>query len=197
MKVVYMFVTYILWGSVCYTAANIPYGSMASVITADPGERTSLSTFRSIGAMFAAIPIMVISPLILFRTTETGAQVVIPERFLLAAVIFGILAMVAYILCYQPVSYTHLDVYKRQEVDVVNGPAHIFGVVGQRMAAHHPAVIGGHLPLDLGDLAEGGGLLDAHGPFAADLVDVKRMHLGRLQRFAKQGVCLLYTSRCV
>ena len=101
MKVVYMFVTYILWGSVCYTAANIPYGSMASVITADPGERTSRSTFRSIGAMFAAIPIMVISPLILFRTTETGAQVVIPERFLLAAVIFGILAMVAYILCYK------------------------------------------------------------------------------------------------
>ena len=32
-KVVVMFVTYILWGSVCYTAINIPYGSMASAIT--------------------------------------------------------------------------------------------------------------------------------------------------------------------
>ena len=30
-KVIYMFVTYILWGSIFYTSINIPYGSMASV----------------------------------------------------------------------------------------------------------------------------------------------------------------------
>ena len=28
-KVAYMFATYIFWGSICYTAINIPYGSMA------------------------------------------------------------------------------------------------------------------------------------------------------------------------
>lgn len=100
MKIVYMFVTYLLWGSVCYTAANIPYGSMASVITGDPGERTSLSTFRSLGAMFAAIPISVISPLILFRE-ENGAQVVVPERYTLLAAIYGGLAMLFYLLCYK------------------------------------------------------------------------------------------------
>lgn len=37
-KIVYMVVTYLLWGSFCYTAINIPYGSMASVISSDPGE---------------------------------------------------------------------------------------------------------------------------------------------------------------
>ncbi len=100
LKTVYMFVTYILWGSVCYTAANIPYGSMASVITADPGERTSLSTFRSMGAMVAGILISVVSPLVLFRT-ENNVQVVIPERFTLMAVIFGVCAMVCYLLCYK------------------------------------------------------------------------------------------------
>ena len=26
-KVAYMFATYIFWGSICYTAINIPYGS--------------------------------------------------------------------------------------------------------------------------------------------------------------------------
>ena len=36
LKVVYMFVTYLLWGSVCYTAINIPYGSMASVMSNEP-----------------------------------------------------------------------------------------------------------------------------------------------------------------
>jgi GPH family glycoside/pentoside/hexuronide:cation symporter len=49
--------------------------------------------------MCAAIPISVISPLILFREVN-GQQVVIPERFTLAAVIFGVLAMVCYMLCY-------------------------------------------------------------------------------------------------
>ena len=47
-KVVVMFTTYILWGSVCYTAINIPYGSMASDITNDTKEIASLSTWRSI-----------------------------------------------------------------------------------------------------------------------------------------------------
>ena len=100
LKMFYMFVTYILWGSVCYTAANIPYGSMASVITADPGERTSLSTFRSMGAMVAGILITVGSPLVLFRM-ENNVQVVIPERFTLMAVVFGGCAMVCYLLCYK------------------------------------------------------------------------------------------------
>lgn len=35
-RIIYMYVTYILWGSVCYTAINIPYGSMASAISAVP-----------------------------------------------------------------------------------------------------------------------------------------------------------------
>lgn len=98
-KTVYMFVTYILWGSVCYTAANIPYGSMASVITDDPAGRTSLSTFRSMGAMVASILISVISPLILFRE-ENGTQIVIPERFTMVAVVFGVCAMICYLVCY-------------------------------------------------------------------------------------------------
>lgn len=34
-KVVWMIVTYILWGSIFYTSINIPYGSMASAISAD------------------------------------------------------------------------------------------------------------------------------------------------------------------
>lgn len=99
-RIGYMFLTYILWGSVCYTAANIPYGAMAAVVSPDPAHRTSLSAFRSLGAMFAAIPITTLSPLLLFRS-EGGAQVVIPQRFLLAAVIYGGIALVCYLLCYR------------------------------------------------------------------------------------------------
>ena len=99
-KIVYMFITYILWGSVCYTAVNIPYGSMASVISNDPGERTSLSTFRSLGAMLAAAPIGIIVPLFLFRQ-EGENSVLIPERFTILAAVFGIFAVIAYFVCYK------------------------------------------------------------------------------------------------
>ena len=63
-KIAYLLVTYILWGSVFYTAVNIPYGSMASAITADPGERQSLSTYRSMGAALAGAFIGVLLPVI-------------------------------------------------------------------------------------------------------------------------------------
>ena len=43
-KVVWMFVTYLLWGSIFYTAVNIPYGSMASAVCADPAHWAQLST---------------------------------------------------------------------------------------------------------------------------------------------------------
>ena len=99
-RIVYMFVTYILWGSVCYTAVNIPYGSMASVISEDPGERTSLSTFRSVGAMIAGGSIGIITPLILFEKVD-GRSVLLPERFTMLAFIYGVLAMVAYFVCYK------------------------------------------------------------------------------------------------
>ncbi len=99
-RIVYMFATYILWGSVCYTAANIPYGSMASVITEDPGERTSLSTFRSVGAMLAGGSIGVLTPMFLFK--QVGDQsVLIPERYTLLAIIYGGLALIAYLVCYK------------------------------------------------------------------------------------------------
>ena len=49
-KVAWMVITYLLWGSVFYTAINIPYGSMASAISAEPNDRASLSTWRTIGS---------------------------------------------------------------------------------------------------------------------------------------------------
>ena len=54
-KIVYMYVTYLLWGSIFYTSINIPYGSMASAITTEASERTALSTSRSIGATLAGL----------------------------------------------------------------------------------------------------------------------------------------------
>jgi len=98
-KVAYLLVTYILWGSVFYTAVNIPYGSMASAISAEPGDRQSLSTFRSMGGMFASVIIGVGIPLLAFRKVD-GVETLIGGRVTLAAGLFSVLALVCYLLCY-------------------------------------------------------------------------------------------------
>ncbi len=99
-KMIYVVITYLLWSSFCYTAINIPYGSMASVISSDAGERASLSTYRSVGASLASLVIGVLVPLIVYETDAQGNQVVLPFRFTLTAVIFGIFAIICYGLCY-------------------------------------------------------------------------------------------------
>ena len=87
------FVTYILWGTL-YSTVNIPYGSMASVITEDPVERTTLSTWRTMGAMLAGLIINVLGPLIVFVDNKIDAN-----RMFMAAVLFGILAISCYMAC--------------------------------------------------------------------------------------------------
>ena len=100
-KIIYMFVTYILWGSILYTAINIPYGSMASAITDNPRQRAELSTFRSMGATFASVVIMMVAPVVVYYKDENGNQIVSPTNFTLIAGAFGVLAVICYILCYQ------------------------------------------------------------------------------------------------
>ena len=99
-KVIYLFITYILWGSVFYTSVNIPYGSMASAISPEPDDRQSLSTFRSMGGLCAGILIMVLVPLVVYKTLEDGTVVMDGERFTMIAGVFSLLAVGAYLLCY-------------------------------------------------------------------------------------------------
>lgn len=99
-KVAYMFVTYLLWGSVFYTSINIPYGSMASVISDQSKDRQSLSVYRSLGSTFAAVAINVLAPLFIYRLDAEGNQVVEGRMFTLVSGVFSILAIGCYLLCY-------------------------------------------------------------------------------------------------
>lgn len=99
-KIVYMFVTYLLWGSIFYTSINIPYGSMASAISGEPSDRTGLSTFRGIGASLAGLFIGVGAPLVIYTKDEAGNQIVNAPAFTLIAGVFSVLAIICYLLCY-------------------------------------------------------------------------------------------------
>lgn len=102
-KIGYLFVTYILWGSFFYTSINIPYGSMASAISADPGDRQSLSTYRSIGATFAGVIVGALIPLIAYEE-RNGIMVLNGEIFTTIAGVFSICAIISYLICYSLVT---------------------------------------------------------------------------------------------
>lgn len=102
-KIAYLFVTYILWGSVFYTSINIPYGSMASAISSDPDDRQSLSTFRTMGGTLAGVVIGVGLPLIAYQKVD-GVETLIGPRVTMAAGVFSVLAVICYLLCYNMVT---------------------------------------------------------------------------------------------
>ena len=99
-RIVYMFVTYLLWGSICYTAINIPYGSMASVMSTESDDRAALSTFRGLGSLVPQILIGVVMPMFLYKKLEDGSQVVNAAAFPAAAAILAIASVACYIICY-------------------------------------------------------------------------------------------------
>ena len=63
---------YIIWDA-CYTVANVPYGSMLSLVSSDKVEQAELSTWRSIGSMVGGmIPGIVLPMLIWQKVTYNG-----------------------------------------------------------------------------------------------------------------------------
>lgn len=100
---VYAYVTYIMFGMM-YTGINVPFGSLASVITDDPEGRTLLSTFRSIGGGIGGAAPLLIAPLLIYdkhvrpdgstyNTANAGGMF----KFALA---MCILAVIFYMACY-------------------------------------------------------------------------------------------------
>ena len=78
---------YIIWDA-CYTIANVPYGSMLSLISPDKVHQAELSTWRSIGSMLGNVVPMVLLPFIIWKNVTfdgTGnlsflENIVIPEE---------------------------------------------------------------------------------------------------------------------
>lgn len=99
-KIVWLFVTYILWGSVFYTSINIPYGSMASAISAEPGDRQSLSTYRSIGGTLAGLIVGAGVPMLAYKNDAAGNRILDGGKFTVIAGAFSVLAVICYLLCY-------------------------------------------------------------------------------------------------
>ena len=127
-KIGYLFATYILWGSVFYTSINIPYGSMASAISADPDDRQSLSTNRSMGGTFAGVIIGAGVPMFAYVTVN-DRSVLSGERFTLIAGVFSVLAVLSYLACY----FMTTERVRPREAPVQRQQQHIFAMLSRAL----------------------------------------------------------------
>lgn len=121
-KVFWMAATYILWGSIFYTSINIPYGSMASAVSADPKDRADLSTWRTIGATLAGLVIGVGTPMFAYEVVD-GNTVLSGSRMTFIAGVFGVFAIICYLLCFKLVR-------ERVEVPANNAKLNIGKLLG-------------------------------------------------------------------
>ncbi len=82
---------YVIWDAF-YTVANVPYGSLLSLISSDVKDRASLSAWRSIGSIFGNMLPMVILPFIIYDSDNN----LIGERVFIAALIMGVLGFICF-----------------------------------------------------------------------------------------------------
>ncbi len=108
-KAVLFIVGYMFWDAF-YTIANVPYGSMLSLVTEDAGERSQLSTWRSVGSMVGNMLPNIILPILIWQKVfdangnpvmnpETGVQqeILLGDRVFIAALIMGVLGLIAFL----------------------------------------------------------------------------------------------------
>ncbi len=90
-KAIIFIAGYVVWDAF-YTIANVPYGSLLSLISKEPADRASLSAWRSIGSMIGNMVPMVILPFIIYNKDQTlnGYKV------FLAALIMGGLGFICF-----------------------------------------------------------------------------------------------------
>jgi len=96
-KLIYAYITYTLM-MIVYTAVNVPYSSLMGVMTSDTKERTTLASFRFIGAYSGGIVMTASVPYLLDFFENSGANDAKSYQYTVS--IYAILAAFFFIMTY-------------------------------------------------------------------------------------------------
>ncbi|GBU09854.1 transporter [Gammaproteobacteria bacterium] len=102
-KIIYAFVTYGIL-TLLYTAINVPYCAMASSLTANSQERTSLQSYRfALSTMGGLIIALLALPLVkLIGGEDDLGKVINPQNgYFGAMIIMGALAIILFLVCFK------------------------------------------------------------------------------------------------
>ena len=90
-RIIIFMAGYIVWDAF-YTVANVPYGSLLSLISKDPADRASLSAWRSIGSIAGNMIPMIILPMIVYNADGSLNGI----KVFIAALIMGALGFICF-----------------------------------------------------------------------------------------------------
>lgn len=94
LQFIYLFVTYNFCTTICYTALNLPYGSLSAMLTRDSKERDMVSVFRMAMSPFGRILVGVFTmPMVKMFGDDQKA-------FVLTAAIWSGMALILLIYCF-------------------------------------------------------------------------------------------------
>ena len=82
---------YIIWDAF-YTIANVPYGSLLGLISADPADRASLSAWRSVGSMVGNMVPMILLPMLIYDANNN----IMGDRVFIIALLMGVLGFISF-----------------------------------------------------------------------------------------------------
>ncbi len=112
-KAVYIFITYNLVQTVCYTAINLPYSSLAALMTRDQYERGTINAIR-----------MGISPFGRILTTAATLPLVKlfgdnQQAWVYAASIYGVIALILLLICFFNVKErVHFEAQEKEKLPI-------------------------------------------------------------------------------
>lgn len=93
-KLIYAYAAYMIWGLV-YSFTNIPYGSLASVMTQDVDDRSQMATFRQAGSLGAQLITGVAFVPILTHFTDPKIG------YPVAAAIMALIGIIGFFICFK------------------------------------------------------------------------------------------------
>lgn len=116
----FAYITYMVFGML-YTGMNIPYGSLASVITDDPKGRTLLSTFRSIGGGLGGGAITLLGQKLIYEKSTVNGETISTfsgQKAFYLAIAFSVISIIAYMFCYKSTKERVKSPTEKQKVNL-------------------------------------------------------------------------------
>jgi len=119
-KIVYAYITYILLMT-AYSTVNIPYASLLGVMSSDPKERNTLSSYRMSFAFIGSfVTFMLLQPLIDYFGNNTGAEVSTdPMAWTKAVAVIGSICVVLFYLCFRNTKERVVEIKKPENTSIL------------------------------------------------------------------------------
>lgn len=109
-KLVYAYITYTLLGMI-YTAINLPYGTLMTMMTRDSGEKAQLGSFRSMGRSIGGIIVAALTLPLAGFLGKGNLQIGFP----LTMTIYSIIGIVLFLLVFKNCKEKVTQVIKKEK----------------------------------------------------------------------------------